>query len=241
LSSHTDARASDAYNLQLSQRRAEAAVAYLVEQGIDRERMVPVGYGENKPRNRCVDDVLCSEREHQYNRRTEFRVLNFNRSILSRDKDVIPVNTYQPTDPGYLKNFLEQELVNISLEAGSSEAGTGTAGSRTTTRVRDAAGGPIGRPLDPALPGGGSQEVWFQSGKAWAVHLGSGTLASASRFDTYKDLGQIQFETWQGGRYLFVLGYFTSKAEADEALKAVLRRGLNEAYIVVYKDGERQN
>jgi len=241
LSSHTDARASDAYNLQLSQRRAEAAVAYLVAQGIDRERMVPVGYGENKPRNRCVDDVPCSEREHQYNRRTEFRVLNFNRSILSKDKEVIPVNTYQPTDPGYLKNFLEQELVNINLEAGSSEAGTGAAGSRTTTRVRDAAGGPIGRPLDPALPGGGSQEVWFQSGKAWAVHLGSGTLASASRFDMYKDLGQIQFETWQGGRYLFVLGYFTSKAEADEALKAVLRRGLNEAYIVVYKDGERQN
>ena len=240
LSSHTDARASDSYNLQLSQRRAEAAVAFLVEQGIDRERMVPVGYGENKTRNRCVDDVSCSEREHQFNRRTEFRVLNFNRSILSRDKEVIPVNTYQPSDPGYLKNFLEQELVNINLgaEGGVAENPGAAPGAG---RVRNANSGQVGQPLDLALPGGGSQEVWFQAGKAWAVHLGSGTLASASRFDKFKDLGQIQFETWQGGRYLIVLGYFTSKAEADEALKVVLRRGLSEAYIAVYKDGERQN
>lgn len=244
LSSHTDARASDAYNLQLSQRRAEAAVAFLVEQGINRERMVPVGYGENKPRNRCVDDVACTEREHQFNRRTEFRVLNFNRNIQSKDKDVIPVNTYQPSDPGYLKNFLEQELVNINLGANSGAEGGGVATPGPgpgAGRGRNTGTGQVGQPLDPALPGGGTQEVWFQSGKAWAVHLGSGTLSSASRFDKFKDLGQIQFETWQGGRYLFALGYFTSKAEADEALKVVLRRGLSEAYIVVYKNGERQN
>lgn len=75
LSSHTDARASDAYNMTLSQRRADAAVDYLVMQGIARERLIPVGYGERKLLNRCKDGVDCSEAEHQLNRRTEIKVI----------------------------------------------------------------------------------------------------------------------------------------------------------------------
>ncbi|MXV14249.1 OmpA family protein [Hufsiella ginkgonis] len=75
LSSHTDARASDDYNLRLSQRRADAAMQYLVQKGIDPARLQATGYGETQPRNRCVNDVSCTEAEHQQNRRTEFRVL----------------------------------------------------------------------------------------------------------------------------------------------------------------------
>lgn len=45
---HTDARGTDAYNLGLSQRRAEAVVAYLQKFGIDPTRLVPLGYGESK-------------------------------------------------------------------------------------------------------------------------------------------------------------------------------------------------
>lgn len=75
IASHTDARGTDDYNLRLSQRRAESVVRYLVQRGIERDRMVPRGYGETLPVNACNNGVPCSEREHQFNRRTEFRVL----------------------------------------------------------------------------------------------------------------------------------------------------------------------
>jgi outer membrane protein OmpA-like peptidoglycan-associated protein/tetratricopeptide (TPR) repeat protein len=76
LSSHTDARGSDKYNLELSQKRAEGAKKYLVEKGIDRGRIVAKGYGETKLVNQCKNGVKCSEEEHLLNRRTEFRILS---------------------------------------------------------------------------------------------------------------------------------------------------------------------
>jgi len=75
LSSHTDSRGSDKYNMTLSQKRAQAAVDYLVTRGIARDRMIAKGYGESKLLNRCANGVKCSEAEHQLNRRTEFTVL----------------------------------------------------------------------------------------------------------------------------------------------------------------------
>lgn len=75
LASHTDSRASDSYNMTLSQNRANAAVEYLVAQGISRDRLIPVGYGERKLLNKCKDGVPCSEEEHQLNRRTEMKII----------------------------------------------------------------------------------------------------------------------------------------------------------------------
>lgn len=75
LSSHTDSRASDAYNMTLSQNRANAAVNYLVSQGISKDRLIPVGYGERKLLNKCADGISCSEAEHQLNRRTEMKII----------------------------------------------------------------------------------------------------------------------------------------------------------------------
>lgn len=74
LSSHTDSRGSDRYNLKLSQRRAESAVAYIISQGIAAERITAKGYGETKLVNQCSNGVKCSDEEHQRNRRTEFSV-----------------------------------------------------------------------------------------------------------------------------------------------------------------------
>lgn len=76
LSSHTDARGSDSYNMDLSQRRADAAVQYIIAKGIQHDRIVAKGYGETKLLNRCGNDVTCSEEEHQLNRRTEFKIIS---------------------------------------------------------------------------------------------------------------------------------------------------------------------
>ncbi|MFN0215691.1 MAG: OmpA family protein [Saprospiraceae bacterium] len=75
IASHTDARGSDQYNLNLSQRRAKAVVDWLAKQGIARERLTPQGYGETKLVNNCGNSVPCEETEHQLNRRTEFRII----------------------------------------------------------------------------------------------------------------------------------------------------------------------
>lgn len=77
LASHTDSRGSDSYNLDLSQRRAQAVVNFLVSKGISRSRMVAKGYGETQLLNRCADGVKCPEADHQVNRRTEFKILKF--------------------------------------------------------------------------------------------------------------------------------------------------------------------
>lgn len=75
LSSHTDSRSSDAYNMTLSQKRAKAAVDYIISKGIEKTRLKAVGYGETKLLNNCKNDAPCTEEEHAKNRRTEFKIV----------------------------------------------------------------------------------------------------------------------------------------------------------------------
>lgn len=75
LSSHSDSRGGDSYNLKLSDARAKSAVKYIISQGIDADRLIGKGYGETMILNRCTNGVDCSEEEHQFNRRTEFKIL----------------------------------------------------------------------------------------------------------------------------------------------------------------------
>jgi len=73
LGSHTDCRGNDAYNLALSQKRAQSAVNYLISKGIDPSRLTAVGYGETSPAATCAC-ARCTEAEHQLNRRTTFKI-----------------------------------------------------------------------------------------------------------------------------------------------------------------------
>ena len=97
LSAHTDCRGSDQYNERLSQQRAQNVVNYLIQHGIEKERLTPKGYGESKPKRikrkvaekypflkegDILDETFIStlpeeqqEQCHQLNRRTEFIVL----------------------------------------------------------------------------------------------------------------------------------------------------------------------
>lgn len=75
LSSHTDDRQTDQYNLRLSERRAQSAVNYIVSQGVDAARMIARGYGESK----LLIPNATTEEEHQVNRRTEFKIIDVGR------------------------------------------------------------------------------------------------------------------------------------------------------------------
>lgn len=82
LRSHSDSRGSAIYNLNLSQKRAESVVKYIIEQGIAPDRLEANGYGETEVRNQCINLVQCSEEEHQYNRRTEIRIIDFDKTNI---------------------------------------------------------------------------------------------------------------------------------------------------------------
>ena len=69
--SHTDNIGSDEYNMNLSNRRAESVVTYLIQSGISKDRLVAKGYGKTQP---VATNTTPEGR--QANRRTEFRVLS---------------------------------------------------------------------------------------------------------------------------------------------------------------------
>jgi outer membrane protein OmpA-like peptidoglycan-associated protein len=68
---HTDDVGNDAYNKDLSQRRADAVVKYLVDQGVPALRLEAVGYGEEKPL-----DLRKSKKARATNRRVEFNIVS---------------------------------------------------------------------------------------------------------------------------------------------------------------------
>lgn len=70
--SHTDSRAGAVYNQKLSEKRAQATMKYMINNGIDRSRLTAKGYGESQVINGCRNGVSCTEEQHQANRRSEF-------------------------------------------------------------------------------------------------------------------------------------------------------------------------
>ncbi len=107
LASHCDFRGADAYNLRLSQRRAESVVNYLIGKGIVADRLTPVGYGEERPKvvtrkiaeqhpwltqgdtltEQFIQNLEEEERQevcNALNRRTEFRVLRTTYGLFDR-------------------------------------------------------------------------------------------------------------------------------------------------------------
>lgn len=91
LGSHTDCRATIAYNLKLSDNRAKASAEYIKKRITNPERIYGKGYGESRLLNDCACEGNvksdCSEEEHEKNRRTEFKV------ISTGDNKVKIVNT----------------------------------------------------------------------------------------------------------------------------------------------------
>ena len=79
LGSHTDCRASQGYNRNLSDRRAKSSANFIKERISNPQRIYGKGFGESKLKNKCECEgtriVPCSEEEHQENRRTEFLII----------------------------------------------------------------------------------------------------------------------------------------------------------------------
>lgn len=73
IGAHTDFRGSEQYNERLAERRAESTRQYLIDNGIEEDRIyAATGYGEREP---AIDCERCSKEEHQLNRRSMFKVV----------------------------------------------------------------------------------------------------------------------------------------------------------------------
>ncbi|WP_025665952.1 OmpA family protein [Aquimarina megaterium] len=72
---HTDSHGEDQYNLYLSEKRAEATVNYMIDNGISADRLTGKGYGETQLVNDCGNESNCEKDKHQLNRRSEFIII----------------------------------------------------------------------------------------------------------------------------------------------------------------------
>ncbi|MGI9541838.1 MAG: OmpA family protein, partial [Cyclobacteriaceae bacterium] len=91
LGSHTDSKGPDTYNMNLSSRRAESAVNYVISNGIDKNRIRARGYGETRPRAANENpDGTDNPEGRQLNRRTEIKVFELNKDTgkMEELKDV---------------------------------------------------------------------------------------------------------------------------------------------------------
>jgi outer membrane protein OmpA-like peptidoglycan-associated protein/tetratricopeptide (TPR) repeat protein len=85
---HTDNKGTDAYNLKLSQRRAESIVKYLVSKGIDAKRLKAKGYGESQPvAPNQNSDGTDNPAGRARNRRTDFKIIGVIDAELINDAD----------------------------------------------------------------------------------------------------------------------------------------------------------
>ena len=110
LGSHTDSRGSATYNAKLSQHRADSAIEYLLQHGIDSKRITAKGYGESNLLNKCADGVQCSEEEHQANRRIEVKVTGY--TTPQKEPANIDVNKFkagEEIDKSSLPNTFSDE------------------------------------------------------------------------------------------------------------------------------------
>src|SRR5690606_27840154 len=99
----------DDYNLDLSQRRADSAVAYIVSQGIAKNRIRARGYGESQ----LIVENAQTEEEHQRNRRTEFKVFEYNPNTQRMEEignpEVTGISEEEEDDPDGVSNTSEDE------------------------------------------------------------------------------------------------------------------------------------
>jgi peptidoglycan-associated lipoprotein len=128
LGSHTDCRSSYAYNIDLSQRRADSAVNWLVQRGINPRRLIAKGYGESQPVNDCKCEGAvkskCSEAEHSVNRRTTFRTLDVDFDPNMKDETNDPNN--RNSQPILLK--VEKKDANFTVDMAGNDIDAKTPG-----------------------------------------------------------------------------------------------------------------
>jgi outer membrane protein OmpA-like peptidoglycan-associated protein/tetratricopeptide (TPR) repeat protein len=247
LGSHTDCRASDKYNMELSQKRAESAVRYIVFNGVDPARITARGYGESQLVNRCDDGVKCTEEEHQMNRRTEFKITGSwqdnSPAMESLDKFV--------AGAVYEKGYFDRDYFNgcplKSIIATGDKAGEKRVWEEyaKTVQIPVTQAAPPQPAVPPAVqPSETKKEVTkpapatppaAETGKKsatsgmYTVQIAAGKSISKSVF---KGVPNVKRCLGKDGLYRFTVGEFSTRQEADVLKNQLKSQGYPEAWVV---------
>ena len=122
---HTDAKGKNAYNLVLSEKRAENVYNYLLKQGVSVNQLTYKGYGEERILNKCTEGIYCKDSEHSENRRIEFSITNISYQI-NFEKGSSKINRKDKQVLNDIMLILSSDK-NVSVEIrGHADKGTGT-------------------------------------------------------------------------------------------------------------------
>ncbi len=238
LSSHTDSRASHKYNIELSQKRAESAVEYIIANGISPSRITAKGYGETQLVNQCADGVSCTEEQHQANRRTEFKITSIDQLSDMQNPfdpevfkvgDVISIKLF---DEGFFSNCLSQaeiESNSIKKNENSTDTFDGKIDQTKIRKNKRAANNKIVMP---------ESNISDKSTSANTYHVQviavTKTLDRESYFTNINDLIDkygISISKVDGLNK-YQIGSFENYSDASKLRQALISRGYKTAFIV---------
>lgn len=112
LASHTDCRGDDYINQDISQKRADAALQYMYQQGIAPMRMKAIGYGETQPIIGCFNDNTCPDELYETNNRLEIRVTDMNGMNIIAPPYIQPTPYLPPPPP----DTLHTDSLHITMQ-----------------------------------------------------------------------------------------------------------------------------
>jgi outer membrane protein OmpA-like peptidoglycan-associated protein len=232
LGSHTDSRGKDEYNMTLSDKRAAAAVAYIVSEGVDSARITSKGYGESQLVNRCKNGVACSEEEHQQNRRTELRITGISSDSLEYLR--------WPS----LEQIIEQEELEKEKKAKKAK-------EKPAKRPLQEANTSV--PLPELKPGANSEILQERGGGSkylpkailadytgYAVEVARTDEAlTVERDSNFLKLHQPMFMRREGNEYVYFVGENNDLDAARAFLKTTALPKFPDARLVEFKKGEK--
>jgi outer membrane protein OmpA-like peptidoglycan-associated protein len=241
LGSHTDSRGRDVYNDTLSQRRAEAAVAYIIGKGIDKERISAKGYGESQLTNRCNNNAKCSEEEHQLNRRTELR-------ITKLDDPSLEMARWRSLEEIVREEEFEKELKALEQEQQVIQVPTNTPTPKKSSPKKNLPEANNSVPLPPIQPETVPSPTPTETGRIVAlpvkfsgVTVLLGDFASIpytndKRLENYE---RIWWQKLSSGRVEYFIGEFATKNAALDIVTPDLLRIFPKAQVVTFISGQR--
>ena len=246
LGSHTDSRGSREYNIDLSQKRAESAVRYIVLQGINASRISAKGYGESQLMNECSDGVPCSPAKHQANRRTEFKVTGF---LESEANSVYDMSKFKGDEeiPSYL--FDRDFFINCLQEKKMAKYTTETSEQIINTPAVEESRQVISKPE-------AEEEVIVKEPKPTVAKQPEVKTSTTTGAVTYrvqlmalsreKSLLDREFEVLEDvqiyiedGLYKYTSGVFDTHEEAIDYRSEMVQLGYRDAFVVTFSNGKR--
>lgn len=268
LGSHTDSKGQKRDNRKLSQARVDAALAYIVKNGeIAFERLSAKGYGESQIINRCVDDVECTDKEHQENRRTELKIIGYADSdpierlsladILSKEREEVLLREVLRGEVVQVPVKREQEAKTVSLAKRVDKEEQRQARSVALVEKRPAEKQVEEEVTSEAvLPPAESKPKTVEEKPAPDEHydfldikdtyvgykieiLSASTYLDKDHklFDQYKNVYVQQVDDTH---FSYLIGHFKEQEDAQLYVDALLANEYPQAKVVGFEDGKRQ-